>query len=294
MRSSSSGSPKCMKRPPLQVPIAVRVGSGICSRWYGFAMDRRLGVLAFGDSITNGGGELQWGVALQSWALWTARGLGLPYTGCAADGATAHDVVARQIPVFVDTAADPEARYDVGLLHIGVNDVRTPAWDAAAYERDLARGGAASSGSAAPATLVCTIPLDLGRPRALPERIAAANAAIERLEGVLRLRPAGLRRAQPGDGRRRASDGVRAGRDRGARAGGAGRATGWRPACSRPRSSTGRRRAGSGCAATRPTRTGRPSRRRGTRTGAPGRAAPDSAARHRAPGWPRPAATPGS
>src|ERR687891_1063403 len=26
-RSSSSGSPKCMKRPPLQVPIAVRVGS---------------------------------------------------------------------------------------------------------------------------------------------------------------------------------------------------------------------------------------------------------------------------
>ena len=41
----------------------------------------RLGVLAFGDSITNGGGELQWGVALQSWALWVARGLGLPFTG---------------------------------------------------------------------------------------------------------------------------------------------------------------------------------------------------------------------
>ena len=50
-------------------------------------MERRLGVLAFGDSITNGGGELQWGVALQSWALWTARGLGLPYTGFAVDGA---------------------------------------------------------------------------------------------------------------------------------------------------------------------------------------------------------------
>ena len=42
--------------------------------------DCRLGVLAFGDSITNGGGELQWGVALQSWALWVARALGLPYT----------------------------------------------------------------------------------------------------------------------------------------------------------------------------------------------------------------------
>jgi hypothetical protein len=49
----------------------------------------RLGVLAFGDSITNGGGELQWGVALQSWALWVARSLGLPFTGYAVDGARA-------------------------------------------------------------------------------------------------------------------------------------------------------------------------------------------------------------
>ena len=47
-----------------------------------------LGVLAFGDSITNGGGELQWGVALQSWALWTARALGLPYTPYASDGSS--------------------------------------------------------------------------------------------------------------------------------------------------------------------------------------------------------------
>ena len=147
-------------------------------------MDRRLGVLAFGDSITNGGGELQWGVALQSWALWTARGLGLPYTGCAVDGATAHDVVARQIPVFVSTAADPEARFDVGLLYIGVNDVRGPAWDPAAYERDL-RAAAAFLHQRCTRTLVCTLPLDLGRPRAPAERIAAANAAIQRLEDVL-------------------------------------------------------------------------------------------------------------
>jgi lysophospholipase L1-like esterase len=147
-------------------------------------MDRRLGVLAFGDSITNGGGELQWGVALHSWALWTARGLGMPYTGCARDGATAHDVAARQIPVFVDTAVDPEGRYDVGLLYIGVNDVRTPGWDAEAYERDL---GAAVRFLRQRCTrvLVCTLPLDLGRPRASGERIAAANAAIGRLEGVL-------------------------------------------------------------------------------------------------------------
>ena len=56
-------------------------------------MSTRLGVLAFGDSITNGGGELQWGVALQSWALWVARGLGLPFTTYAVDGASVADVV---------------------------------------------------------------------------------------------------------------------------------------------------------------------------------------------------------
>ena len=49
--------------------------------------DPRLGLLAFGDSITNGGGELQWGVALQSWAQWTARALGLALTNFAVDGA---------------------------------------------------------------------------------------------------------------------------------------------------------------------------------------------------------------
>src|SRR5205823_8639528 len=84
----------------------------------------RLGVLAFGDSITNGGGELQWGVALQSWALWVARGLGLPYTGYASDGARVGDVVERQIPAFKEVSARPDARYEVGCLYIGVNDVR--------------------------------------------------------------------------------------------------------------------------------------------------------------------------
>src|SRR5215216_480775 len=59
-----------------------------------------LGVLAFGDSITNGGGELQWGVALQSWALWTARALGLPYTPYASDGGTVRTVLDEQIPAF--------------------------------------------------------------------------------------------------------------------------------------------------------------------------------------------------
>lgn len=140
-------------------------------------MDCRLGVLAFGDSITNGGGELQWGVALQSWALWTARGLGLPYTGCAVDGATAAGVAGEQIPRFRAQTAAPGGRYDVGLLHIGVNDVRGP-WDAGAFERDL-RIALRFLAERCDRRLVCTLPLDLGRPRA-GAAVAEANAAIER------------------------------------------------------------------------------------------------------------------
>jgi lysophospholipase L1-like esterase len=137
-----------------------------------------LGVLAFGDSITNGGGELQWGVALQSWALWTARALGLPYTPYATDGATVGDVVGQQIPAFERRAAAPAGPYDLGCLYIGTNDVRGFDWDPLAYERDL---GAALAFLTARCdrTLTATIPLDLGRPRA-GAKVQDANAIIER------------------------------------------------------------------------------------------------------------------
>jgi lysophospholipase L1-like esterase len=131
----------------------------------------RLGVLAFGDSITNGGGELQWGVALQSWALWTARGLGLPYTPHAQDGATVQDVLATQIP-----QARPDAGYDLGCLYIGANDVRLPTWDRDAFERHH-RTALAFLAERCDRVLTATVPLDLGRPRA-GERVEEANAAI--------------------------------------------------------------------------------------------------------------------
>ena len=140
-------------------------------------MDARLGVLAFGDSITNGGGELQWGVALQSWAAWTARGLGIPYTGCAVDGATAAHVAGVQLPRFLAQTAAPDARYDVGCLYVGVNDVRGTGWDAAAYARDV-RTAVAFLRERCDRVLVCTLPLDLGRPRSDARRIAAANATL--------------------------------------------------------------------------------------------------------------------
>lgn len=126
---------------------------------------QRLGLLAFGDSITNGGGELQWGVALQSWALWVARAAGLPYTGWAMDGARVDDVLHRQIPGFEATTANPDASYDIGGLYIGVNDVRASDWDPAAYKRDLATA-LRFLGQRSERTLALTVPLDLGRPRA--------------------------------------------------------------------------------------------------------------------------------
>jgi lysophospholipase L1-like esterase len=138
--------------------------------------DCRLGVLAFGDSITNGGGELQWGVALQSWALWVARALGRPYSGYAVDGATARDVVAEQIPAW-RARAGGGARYDVGCLYVGVNDVRGFDWDAEKYSRHLA-SSLRSLREVSTRILIPTIPLDLGRPRA-GAKVQDANAVIE-------------------------------------------------------------------------------------------------------------------
>jgi lysophospholipase L1-like esterase len=138
-----------------------------------------LGVLAFGDSITHGGGELQWGVALQSWALWVARGLGLPYSGYAVDGANVTGVLSEQIPAFRRLAVSPDGPYDVGCLYIGTNDVRGLDWDPAAFEEGLR----AALGFLAPRcerVLTANIPVDLGRPPA-GAKVHAANAIVERM-----------------------------------------------------------------------------------------------------------------
>jgi lysophospholipase L1-like esterase len=156
----------------------------------------RLGVLAFGDSITNGGGELQWGVALQSWALWVARGLGLPFTSYAVDGARVSDVVGRQIPLFERVAASGTgARYELGCLYVGVNDVRALDWSRDRFEADFRRA-LAWLRERCDRVLTVTAPLDLGRPRA--RGVPELNAAIERAAAdagalVLDLREFGAR-----------------------------------------------------------------------------------------------------
>jgi lysophospholipase L1-like esterase len=137
-----------------------------------------MGVLAFGDSITNAGGELQWGVALQSWALWVARGLGLPYTGYAVDGARAPDVIAEQIPAYRRRNADAQAGYDLGCLYIGVNDVRAVDWHPAVFAG--AYGAALDFLTVrCDRVLTATAPLTLGVPPAGP-KVEALNAIVVR------------------------------------------------------------------------------------------------------------------
>jgi lysophospholipase L1-like esterase len=151
--------------------------------------DYRLGVLALGDSITNGGGELQWGVALQSWALWVARGLGLPFTGYAVDGARAAQVAGAQ----VSAVRERDLRYDLGCLYVGVNDVRAPDYDGEAFGQHLATAVDALV-ERCDRVLVATIPLRLGRPRAPLANIEDANRRIAaRAPLLLDLRDFGAR-----------------------------------------------------------------------------------------------------
>ena len=80
------------------------------------------GLVALGDSITNGHGEPALGVPMQSWAQWLAEALGLPFTKLARDAALASDVLAQQVPRL-------DGPYDVACLYVGVNDARSLEWD---------------------------------------------------------------------------------------------------------------------------------------------------------------------
>jgi lysophospholipase L1-like esterase len=124
------------------------------------------GLVALGDSITNGHGEPALGVPPQSWAQWVAEALELPFTKLATDGAQTAGVLREQVPRL-------RGPYDIGCVYAGVNDVRTPSFDAAGYERDL-RAIAAVVAQAADRLVLCTLPADLGRPRAAPKPRAAS------------------------------------------------------------------------------------------------------------------------
>ena len=90
----------------------------------------RVGLVALGDSITNGDGEPALGVSYRSWALWLAQALELPYTNLAVDAAVVADLVGEQLPRV-------RADYDLACLYIGVNDARGPTWEPSRFENDL-------------------------------------------------------------------------------------------------------------------------------------------------------------
>lgn len=133
---------------------------------------QRLGLVALGDSITVGEGSMALGVTPLSWAQWLARALDLPFTSYAVNGAYAADVLALQLPRV-------RARHDIAALYAGVNDVRDPAFDADAYERDL-EAVAAGLAERADRLLMLTLPEDLGRPTCAPKPVIA-NAAVRRI-----------------------------------------------------------------------------------------------------------------
>ena len=136
-------------------------------------MDLRRGLVALGDSITRGqGGAPALGVHPQSWVQWLAEALELPLTNLAVDGACAPDVLREQVPRL-------RGPYDLATLHVGANDARSTGFDAATFERAVDEVLAAL-GDAAGRTLVVTVPLDLGRPRAGAD-VAAADVILRRL-----------------------------------------------------------------------------------------------------------------
>ncbi|HEX8104441.1 MAG TPA: GDSL-type esterase/lipase family protein [Solirubrobacteraceae bacterium] len=129
----------------------------------------RLGLIALGDSITVGEGNMLCGLPARSWALWLAEALDLPFTSRAVNGAVIGDVLRDQLPAV-------RADYDVGVVYIGVNDVRGTGWDPVTYEAGL-RTVAETLRDRAERLLFLTIPLDLGRPRA-GAKVAGANDVI--------------------------------------------------------------------------------------------------------------------
>src|SRR5262249_23478307 len=107
---------------------------------------------------------------------WVARAIGMPFTSYATDGAGVEDVVLEQIPSFQARTAVPGARYHLGCLYIGVNDVRAPEWDPDRFERGFLTA-LTFLHTRCDRVLALTAPLDLGRPRA-GAKVAVLNEII--------------------------------------------------------------------------------------------------------------------
>lgn len=74
------------------------------------------GLVAVGDSITNGKTRMVAGVPGKSWAEWLADSANLPYSQYARGGATSSEIVDELLPSVT-------GRYEVGVFNMGTNDV---------------------------------------------------------------------------------------------------------------------------------------------------------------------------
>ena len=83
---------------------------------------------------------------------------------------------ARRCPPSCSARPAPEARYDLGCLYAGVNDVRSPDWDPEAFTAAYATAADVLA-ARCDRLLLVTIPRDLGRPR--------AGAAVERANAIV-------------------------------------------------------------------------------------------------------------
>jgi lysophospholipase L1-like esterase len=89
------------------------------------------GVVALGDSLTYANQSPKLGrLRPQSWALWLAETLELPFTNLAFNGARATDVLSYQVPRL-------RGPYELGTLNMGTNDLVLPAFDIVEFERTL-------------------------------------------------------------------------------------------------------------------------------------------------------------
>jgi lysophospholipase L1-like esterase len=131
------------------------------------------GLVAIGDSITRGSGEAMLGLRMQSWALWLAEALGMPYTCLAVNGARASDALRDQVPRL-------RGEYDLGCVYLGVNDARAPDWHHDTYAQALTEVVQAVLGRSG-AQLLVKLPPAIGRPPAPRSAIEAANRTIERI-----------------------------------------------------------------------------------------------------------------
>ncbi len=131
-------------------------------------------VLALGDSIMCGPEEGAYGVPPRAWPQWLAELLDAPFHRIARPGASAPDLVDRDLSRIRDD-------YAIACVGIGTNDVRSVDWDPARFTRALdVLLDAAVAG--ARRTCVATVPLDLGRPRA-GAKVADLNAIVREAAG---------------------------------------------------------------------------------------------------------------